>query len=127
MPMHPTASVPRRGRTGRSRIASRAAAPLVALTATLALARPVPMPAQPAPPECPPPECAPTEVIAQQGGVSLEQAQRLATQRYPGRVVRAETTVRNGRRVHEIRILVEGDGDSRMRIVRIDAESGRFL
>ena len=95
------------------------------------------MPAQPAPPEClsaecaspecPLPDCAATDVIAQQGGVSLEQAQRLATQRYPGRVVRAETTVRNGRRVHEIRILVEGNGDSRMRIVRIDAESGRFL
>ena len=124
--MHPTASVPRRGRTGRSRIASRAVAPLVALAATLALARPIPMPAQPAP-ECLLSECVPTEAIAQQGGVSLEQAQRLATQRYPGRVVRAETTVRDGRRVHEIRILVEGDGDSRMRIVRIDAESGRFL
>lgn len=80
------------------------------------------MPDEPAPPDC-----APTDVIAQQGGVSLEQAQRLATQRYPGRVVRAETTVRDGRRVHEIRILVEGEGDPRMRIVRIDAESGRFL
>ena len=118
------ASVSSCGRTTRSRLARRAAGPLLALAAGAALARPVPEPV-----ETPPPwEGAPTAAVAQQGGpVSLQQAQRLATRRYPGRVVRAETTVRDGRRVHEIRILVEGEGDPRMRIVRIDAESGRFL
>ena len=119
--MRPIASVPSRGRTART--ARRPAAALLALAAGVALARPVPMPT--AEPACAEP--APTAVTTQQGGVSLAQAQRLATQRYPGRVVRAETTVREGRRVHEIRILVEGEGDPRMRIVRIDAESGRFL
>lgn len=70
---------------------------------------------------------APTAVISQRGSVSLDQAIQIASQRYPGRVVRAETTTRGGRRVHEIRILVEGEGNARMRIIRIDAESGRFL
>lgn len=123
-PLGLIASVSSRGRTTRSRLARRAAAPLLALAAGAALALPVPEPA-----DAPPPwECAPTAEVVQQGGpVSLAQARRLATQRYPGRVVRAETTVRDGRRVHEIRILVEGEGDPRMRIVRIDAESGRFL
>lgn len=69
----------------------------------------------------------PAAVITQRGAVSLDQAIQLASRRYPGRVVRAETTERGGRRVHEIRILVERDGDARMRIVRIDAASGRFL
>ena len=71
--------------------------------------------------------CAPSAVITQAGGVSLEQAIQLALRRYPGRVVRTETTSRNGRRVHEIRIYVEGEGEPRMQIVRIDAENGRFL
>lgn len=56
----------------------------------------------------------------QGGAISLQQAIEMATRRYPGRVVRADTTVRNGRVVHEIRIL--GD-DSRVRTVQIDAQS----
>ncbi|MFS8607235.1 MAG: PepSY domain-containing protein [Gammaproteobacteria bacterium] len=70
---------------------------------------------------------APTAAVMQRGGISLDQAIRIASERYPGRVVRAETTMRGGRVVHEVRILMEGDGNARMRIVRIDAETGRFL
>lgn len=58
---------------------------------------------------------------AQRGSVSLDQAVSIAQRRHPGRVVRAETTMRNGRLVHEIRIL--GD-DGRVVTVRIDAASG---
>jgi uncharacterized membrane protein YkoI len=61
---------------------------------------------------------------AAEGPVSLSAATNLALSRYPGRVVRAETRVRSGRREHEIRIL--GD-DSRVRTVRIDAQTGAFL
>jgi hypothetical protein len=56
----------------------------------------------------------------QRGEISLQQAIEMARRRYPGRVVRADTTTRNGRVVHEIRIL--GD-DNRVRDVQIDAQS----
>lgn len=61
---------------------------------------------------------------ATQGGISLSQATRIAQQQYPGRVVRAETVERSGRRIHEVRIL---GGDGRVRTIRIDANSGRIL
>ena len=61
---------------------------------------------------------------ATQGGISLSQATQIALQRNPGRVVRAETIDRGGRRVHHIRIL---GGDGRVRTVRVDANSGRIL
>ncbi len=115
----------RRGAPPRSArgAAACAVAPLLVL-GSLALARSLPAPAT-APPAFDEP--APTAVVAQRAGVTLDQAIRIASERYPGRVVRAETTTRGGRRVHEVRILMEGEGNARMRIVRIDAESGRFL
>jgi len=58
------------------------------------------------------------------GPVSLAQATVLATQRFPGRVVRAETASHGARREHRIRIL---GGDGRVRTVRIDAQTGAFL
>jgi uncharacterized membrane protein YkoI len=63
-------------------------------------------------------------VPSQRGGVSLEQATAMAQSRFPGRVVRAEPVQMGDRRVYEIRIL--GD-DNRVRIVRIDAQTGAFL
>jgi len=65
---------------------------------------------------------APVEAFPAQrgGGVSLAQATAMATSRFPGRVVRAETVGM----VHEIRILGE---DGRVRTVRIDAQTGAFL
>jgi uncharacterized membrane protein YkoI len=121
MLMRPIARVPSRRRTSAARTLRRVIAPLLALAAGAAVAFPIPMPDEP---ELQEP--APTAAIVQ-AGVSLEQAIELALRRYPGRVVRTETTARNGRRVHEIRIYVEGEGEPRMRIVRIDAENGRFL
>ena len=61
----------------------------------------------------------------QRGPVSLAQAREMALQRFPGRVVRAETvTVGSDRTVHQIRIL---DAEGRVRNVRIDAQTGAFL
>ena len=65
-----------------------------------------------------------SQFFAAQGSVSLAQATAMAVQRYPGRVVRAETADRGGRREHRIRIL---GADGRVRTVRIDANTGRFL
>ncbi len=67
----------------------------------------------------------PTAFMAQRGGgVSLAQATAMATSRYRGRVVRAETVSRGDRVIHEIRILGE---DGKVRTVRIDAQTGAFL
>ena len=65
-----------------------------------------------------------TSLHATQGGMSLSQATQLALRQNPGRVVRAETVDRGGRREHHIRIL---GADGRVRTVRIDANSGRIL
>ena len=70
------------------------------------------------------PEQSGTGLYAAQSGVSLAQATELALARYPGRVVRAETVMRNGRREHQIRIL---GADGSVRTVRIDAQTGGFL
>jgi hypothetical protein len=61
-------------------------------------------------------------VMPAQGQISLQQAIEIATRRYPGTVVSAETTTRDGRVVHEIRIL--GEDRVRVRTVRVDAQSG---
>lgn len=67
----------------------------------------------------------PTAAAAQRGPVSLAQARAMATQRIPGRVVRAETVTQGGgRRVHQIRILDAAGG---VRTVRIDAQTGAIL
>lgn len=63
-------------------------------------------------------------VTLQRGPVTLQQARTLATRRFPGRVVRAETVSDGGRRVHVIRIISE---DNRVRTVRIDADTGNFM
>jgi hypothetical protein len=61
--------------------------------------------------------------IVQRGaGISLQEAVQMATEQRPGRVVRAVTVEVGGRRVHEIRILLEEGG--RVVTVRIDAQTG---
>jgi len=65
-----------------------------------------------------------TSLHAAQSGISLSQATQLALRQNPGRVVRAETVDRGGRRVHQVRIL---GADGRVRTVSIDASSGRIL
>ena len=54
--------------------------------------------------------------------VTLRQAIAVAQRENPGRVVRAGTTTRGGRRVHEIRILGE---DGKVKTVRINADGER--
>ncbi len=54
---------------------------------------------------------------------SLDQAVEEARDRYPGRVLSAETKNRGGRESHKIRILTD---DGRVKRLNVDAESGRF-
>ena len=54
---------------------------------------------------------------------SLEDAVSEARDRYPGRVISAETRRNNGRDSHRIRILTD---DGRVKRLNVDAESGRF-
>lgn len=56
--------------------------------------------------------------------VSLDDAVEIAQERVAGRVVGAATRTYRDRFVHEVKILTES---GTVRIVRIDAESGRVL
>jgi uncharacterized iron-regulated membrane protein len=60
----------------------------------------------------------------QRRGVSLQEAVRAASARYPGRVVRAVTITEHGRPVHEIRILLDDGG--RVVTVHVDAQTGQM-
>lgn len=53
--------------------------------------------------------------------MSLDEAVSEARERYPGRVLSAETERRNGRTQHRIRILTD---DGQVKRLRIDPESG---
>ena len=75
---------------------------------------------------------APGPAAAQRGGaellpsqgVSLQEAVQIATMSQPGRVVRAVTVdIGGGRRMHEVRILLDEGG--RVVTVRVDAQTGR--
>ena len=57
-------------------------------------------------------------------GMSLSEAVQRAKQAFPGRVLRAETTEKGGRREHVIRIL---NDEGRVRTLRYDANTGRRL
>lgn len=54
---------------------------------------------------------------------SLEQAVSEARDRYPGRVISAETRRHNGRESHDIRILTN---EGRVKRLRVDPDSGNF-
>ncbi|MCB1774353.1 MAG: PepSY domain-containing protein [Gammaproteobacteria bacterium] len=56
--------------------------------------------------------------------MSLDQAVSEARERYPGRVLSAETERRNGHDRHRIRILTD---DGRVKRLDIDPESGRRM
>ena len=58
------------------------------------------------------------------GPANLEEAIEIALERYGGRAADAETVVREGRRVHEIRVLGE---DGSVRTVRVDPETGAII
>ncbi len=57
--------------------------------------------------------------VAQSSGMTLSQAIRSVQQRYGGRIVSATTEVRNGREVHVIRILTNGN----VRTIRVPGRS----
>ena len=59
-----------------------------------------------------------------QSGLSKDQAIEVAERRYKARVVRAEVSETNGRRVYVLRLLSE---EGRVWTVRIDAETGGEL
>lgn len=56
-------------------------------------------------------------------GVSLDQAVRMAQQRYHAKAVRAETVRSGERRIHQIRLL---SAEGKVWTVRVDAESGEM-
>jgi len=58
------------------------------------------------------------------GPANLEEAIEIALKRYGGRAADADTVVRDGQRVHEIRVFGE---DGVVRTVRVDPETGRIL
>ena len=56
------------------------------------------------------------------GGISLDEAVAQARQRHNGKVLSAETTRVDGRKVHRIRILTQ---DGRVKRITIDAGTGK--
>ena len=75
----------------------------------------------------PPPAPARVAVLrlsAQRSSLSLDQAVRLAQQRFKARVVRAETQMQGGRTIYVLRML---DDAGRVFAVRVDAASGTIL
>jgi uncharacterized membrane protein YkoI len=55
------------------------------------------------------------------GGISMDEAVDMAQRRYNARVVRAEASEVDGRRVYVLRLL---SADGRVWVVRVDAQSG---
>ncbi|MCU7846745.1 MAG: PepSY domain-containing protein [Candidatus Thiodiazotropha sp. (ex Lucinoma kastoroae)] len=56
------------------------------------------------------------------GDISLDQAVQQAKERVGGRVISAETRERDGRQIHNVRILTK---EGKVRRLRINAEGGR--
>jgi len=63
-------------------------------------------------------------VLAASGGVSIDQAVKMAERRFKARVVRAESQQEGDRTVYILRLLNES---GRVWIVRIDASNGAVL
>jgi uncharacterized iron-regulated membrane protein len=59
------------------------------------------------------------------GPASLEEAIEIAVKRYGGEPAGAATVERDGRRVHEVRLLDEASGS--VRTVRIDPDTGAII
>jgi len=76
------------------------------------------------PPPTPPATREPTKVALTAASVSMDQAVKLAEQRFHARVVKAGTEQDNGRTVYVLRLLSEA---GRVWTVRVDAASGTFL
>jgi len=75
-------------------------------------------------PSTPPATREPTKVALTAASMSMDQAVKLAEQRFHARVVKAGTEQENGRTVYVLRLLNEA---GRVWTVRVDAASGAFL
>ena len=58
---------------------------------------------------------------AAQNGISLDQAVKMAQNRYRAKAVRAQTVENGGRRIHQIRLL---SAEGKVWMVEIDAQTG---
>ena len=76
------------------------------------------------PPSTPPAAREPAVIALTAASMSMDQAVKLAEQRFHARVVKAETGQENGRTVYVLRLLNEA---GRVWTVRVDAASGTFL
>jgi uncharacterized membrane protein YkoI len=76
------------------------------------------------PPSTGPAAREPTKVALAAASVSMDQAVKLAEQRFHARVVKAGTEQDNGHTVYVLRLLNEA---GRVWTVRVDAASGTFL
>jgi hypothetical protein len=72
----------------------------------------------------PPPAPMPNEVVLTAASMSMDDAVRMAEQRYHARVVRAETESDHGHTVYVLRLLNDA---GRVWTVRVDAASGTVL
>ena len=75
-------------------------------------------------PSAPPDTQEPTQVALNAPSVSMDQAVKLAEQRFHARVVKAGTEQDNGHTVYVLRLLNEA---GRVWTVRVDAANGAFL
>ena len=92
---------------------------LILLLATLPVTGPVP-----AAPHHHPRLLIATSDHGSNGGISLDEAVAQARQRNKGKVLSAETTRVDGRKVYRIKILTK---DGRVKRTRIDARSGKTM
>jgi Peptidase propeptide and YPEB domain len=77
-----------------------------------------------APPSAPPATSEPAVIVLTAASMSMDQAVKLAEQRFHARVVKAGTEQDNGHTVYVLRLLNEA---GRVWTVRVDAASGVFL
>jgi uncharacterized membrane protein YkoI len=76
------------------------------------------------PPFTPPAASEPTVIVRTAASMSMDEAVRMAEQRFHARVVKAETQRGNGHTVYVLRLLNEA---GRVWTVRVDAASGALL
>jgi len=77
-----------------------------------------------APPSAPPATPAPTGIVLSAASMSMDQAVKMAEQRFHARVVKAEAQRDNGHTVYVLRLLNES---GQVWTVRVDAASGAVL
>lgn len=75
-------------------------------------------------PPASPPVAAPRVIVLTAVSMSMDQAVKMAEQRFHARVVKAEAEQENGRTVYVLRLLNEA---GRVWTVRVDAASGALL